>query len=118
MQNDSMMSADVKPVYCLVEAAIQVICPEEDIVDYFCLVGNVGDYLIETPGVFVARCKYDDTIVNGMRHGLEDWQTSKANLLIRKTTRITYHVTCEGARLSCWQRLEAIKNLKNIEYLH
>ena len=49
----TMLPTDVKPVDCLVEAAADVICPQQGVVDTFCFVGNVGDNLVKPSGVAI-----------------------------------------------------------------
>lgn len=53
---NSMAATNVEPFDCLMEALFQGICPEQGIIDAFCLVGDFGDYFIIPPSVAIARC--------------------------------------------------------------
>ena len=55
-----MSPTDVKPVNCLVETAADVVCPQQGVVNTFGLIGDMGDNLIKSLGVAIAR--YDVTL--------------------------------------------------------
>ena len=53
VQDDAIVATDVKPLNCLEEALGEIVCPEERVINAFCLVRTMGDNLIEPSGVTI-----------------------------------------------------------------
>ena len=56
VQYYSIVSTDVKPSDCVKEVVGYCVGPQQDVIDAFCFVWDVGYNLVISPGVTISRC--------------------------------------------------------------